>query len=57
MARKLRFFKEQMTKAGFLPSGRFDVNADVNLDVLEVQHFDCLIIASLYVFIVLVYKF
>ncbi|KAL1820792.1 hypothetical protein ACET3Z_015661 [Daucus carota] len=37
MARKLRFFKEQMTKAGFLPSGRFDVNADVNLDVLEVN--------------------
>ncbi|WOG97799.1 hypothetical protein DCAR_0417140 [Daucus carota subsp. sativus] len=37
MARKLRFFKEQMTKAGFLPSGRFDVNTDVNLDVLEVN--------------------
>lgn len=42
MARKLRFFREQMSKAGFLPSGRYDMSTDINLDVLEVLHCDCL---------------
>lgn len=37
MARKLRFFKEQMTKAGLSPSTRSVARADFNLDDLEVQ--------------------
>lgn len=36
MARKLRFFKEQMTKAGLSPSTRSARNDDVDLDNLEV---------------------
>ncbi|KAK6245495.1 hypothetical protein SCA6_008585 [Theobroma cacao] len=37
MARKLRFFKEQMTKAGLSPSTRSARNDDVDLDNLEVK--------------------
>lgn len=37
MARKIRFFKEQMEKAGLLPSSRFTTNDNVNLDELEVK--------------------
>ncbi|KAK1362334.1 V-type proton ATPase subunit a [Heracleum sosnowskyi] len=37
MARKLRFFREQMRRAGFLPSGRYDMSTDINLDALEVN--------------------
>lgn len=37
MARKIRFFKEQMTKAGLLPSTRILSRDDVHLDVLEVK--------------------
>ncbi|KAI3464891.1 hypothetical protein Pfo_021554 [Paulownia fortunei] len=37
MARKLRFFRDQMTKAGFLTSSRSSVGANVNLDELEVK--------------------
>lgn len=37
MARKLRFFREQMTRAGFLPSGRYGMSTDINLDALEVN--------------------
>lgn len=35
MARKLRFFKEQMLKAGLTPSGK-PTGADINIDDLEV---------------------
>ncbi|KAG9142507.1 hypothetical protein Leryth_017013 [Lithospermum erythrorhizon] len=35
MARKLRFFKEQMSKAGLLPASRPTTVADMNLDDLE----------------------
>ncbi|KAJ9674836.1 hypothetical protein PVL29_024018 [Vitis rotundifolia] len=37
MARKLRFFKEQMTEAGLSPSTRSMARADFNLDDLEVK--------------------
>ncbi|KAL2892792.1 V-type proton ATPase subunit a2 [Bienertia sinuspersici] len=37
MARKLRFFKEQMTKAGLLPSTNFLSRDNVHLDALEVK--------------------
>ncbi|KVH88978.1 ATPase, V0 complex, subunit 116kDa [Cynara cardunculus var. scolymus] len=37
MARKLRFFKDQMSKAGFTPSGKTDAQVDINLDDLEVN--------------------
>ncbi|OMO75275.1 Vacuolar proton ATPase [Corchorus olitorius] len=37
MARKLRFFKEQMTKAGLSPSTRSMMDDDVDLDNLEVK--------------------
>ncbi|XP_051139489.1 V-type proton ATPase subunit a2-like isoform X2 [Andrographis paniculata] len=37
MARKLRFFKDQMAKAGFLPSPRSSVGINTNLDDLEVK--------------------
>ncbi|XP_034676946.1 V-type proton ATPase subunit a2-like isoform X2 [Vitis riparia] len=37
MARKLCFFKEQMTKAGLSPSTRSMARADFNLDDLEVK--------------------
>lgn len=36
MARKLRFFKEQMTKAGVVPSTRPMSRADIVMDDLEV---------------------
>lgn len=36
MARKLRFFREQMTKAGLPPSTRFNRSNDTDLDNLEV---------------------
>lgn len=39
MARKLRFFKEQMTKSGVAPSPRPITRADIDLDDLEVQVF------------------
>ncbi|KNA09691.1 hypothetical protein SOVF_150640 [Spinacia oleracea] len=35
MARKIRFFKEHMTKAGLLPSTRFPCRDGVHLDALE----------------------
>nr|XP_016498908.1 PREDICTED: V-type proton ATPase subunit a2-like [Nicotiana tabacum] len=37
MARKLRFLKEQMTKAGFTPSTRTTMGSNINLDELEVK--------------------
>ncbi|XP_022769093.1 V-type proton ATPase subunit a3-like [Durio zibethinus] len=37
MARKLRFFKDQMTKAGLSPSVRSAMNDSVDLDNLEVK--------------------
>lgn len=37
MARKLRFFKEQMTKSGVAPSPRPITRADIDLDDLEVK--------------------
>ncbi|GAV70191.1 V_ATPase_I domain-containing protein [Cephalotus follicularis] len=37
MARKLRFFQEQMTKAGFSTSARSARSSDVDLDNLEVK--------------------
>ncbi|KAK3009734.1 hypothetical protein RJ639_013076 [Escallonia herrerae] len=37
MARKLRFFREQMIKAGFSPSTRSMIGTDINLDDLEVK--------------------
>ncbi|KAL4312531.1 hypothetical protein GQ457_01G009450 [Hibiscus cannabinus] len=37
MARKLRFFKEQMTKAGLSPYARSAISDDVYLDNLEVK--------------------
>lgn len=37
MARKLRFFKEQMVKAGLSPSTRSAISDDVDLDNLEVK--------------------
>lgn len=36
MARKLRFLKEQMTKAGITPSTRTTMCPNINLDELEV---------------------
>lgn len=36
MARKLRFFKEQMSKAGLSPSSRSAENVDIDFDNLEV---------------------
>lgn len=42
MARKLRFFREHITKAGFSPSMRFKTGADINLDYLEVLEFQLL---------------
>ncbi|OVA20380.1 ATPase [Macleaya cordata] len=37
MARKLRFFKEQMMKAGVLPSARPMSRADIDMDDLEIK--------------------
>ncbi|KAI8004338.1 V-type proton ATPase subunit a3 [Camellia lanceoleosa] len=37
MARKLRFFKEQMVKGGLLPSLRSTSGTDINLDDVEVK--------------------
>ncbi|PON52001.1 ATPase, V0 complex, subunit 116kDa [Parasponia andersonii] len=37
MARKLRFFREQMVKAGLLPSARSTINSNIDLDDLEVK--------------------
>ncbi|KAF2324641.1 hypothetical protein GH714_015866 [Hevea brasiliensis] len=37
MARKLRFFKEHMTKTGMLPSTRSAITNDIDLDNLEVK--------------------
>ncbi|KAE8057188.1 hypothetical protein FH972_013897 [Carpinus fangiana] len=37
MARKLRFFREQMKKAGLPPSTRFNRSNDIDLDNLEVK--------------------
>ncbi|XP_077220059.1 V-type proton ATPase subunit a2-like [Tasmannia lanceolata] len=37
MARKLRFFKEQMTKAGLSPSVRSMTQSDIHLDDLEIK--------------------
>ncbi|XVE48991.1 hypothetical protein DITRI_Ditri01bG0045800 [Diplodiscus trichospermus] len=37
MARKLRFFKEQMLKAGFTPSTKPVARADINVEDLEVK--------------------
>ncbi|KAK6938896.1 V-type ATPase, V0 complex, 116kDa subunit family [Dillenia turbinata] len=37
MARKLRFFKENMTKAGLAPSKKINSEADIDLDNLEVK--------------------
>lgn len=37
MARKLRFLKEQMTKAGFSPSSRSSFGTSITLDELEVK--------------------
>lgn len=37
MARKLRFLKDQMTKAGFSPSSRCSLDTGVTLDELEVK--------------------
>lgn len=38
MARKLRFFKEQMVKAGFSPSTKSEARGDIDVDDLEVHH-------------------
>ena len=54
MTRKLRFFKEQMTKAGLSPSVRSARSDDVDLDNLEVcwnfgfQSFGCYMEKQLY---------
>ncbi|XP_007042074.2 PREDICTED: V-type proton ATPase subunit a3 isoform X1 [Theobroma cacao] len=37
MARKLRFFKEQMVKAGFSPSTKSEARGDIDVDDLEVK--------------------
>lgn len=37
MARKLRFFREQMSKAGLLPSAKSLSRADIDMDDLEVK--------------------
>ncbi|XVE67023.1 hypothetical protein DITRI_Ditri08aG0127000 [Diplodiscus trichospermus] len=37
MARKLRFFKEQMLKAGFSPSMKSVARTDIDMDDLEVK--------------------
>ncbi|XP_057975826.1 V-type proton ATPase subunit a2-like [Malania oleifera] len=37
MARKLRFFKEQMIKAGLLPTAKSMTGADIGIDSLEVK--------------------
>ncbi|MFS7998565.1 putative V-type ATPase, V0 complex, 116kDa subunit family [Helianthus anomalus] len=37
MARKLRYFKEQMSKAGFTPMVKTDAKSDISLDDLEVK--------------------
>ncbi|CAH1444814.1 unnamed protein product [Lactuca virosa] len=37
LARKLRFFKDQMSKADIIPSGKLDTKAGLNLDDLEVN--------------------
>ncbi|KAK4771764.1 hypothetical protein SAY86_013539 [Trapa natans] len=37
MARKLRFFKDQMTKAGLTPSIKSISRADINVDDLEIK--------------------
>lgn len=38
MARKLRYFKDQMSKAGLTPAAITDAQTDTNLDDLEVSH-------------------
>lgn len=38
MARKLRFLKEQMSKAGISPSGKIMMRGDIDVDDLEVQN-------------------
>lgn len=40
MARKLRFFKEQMLKAGVVPKVS-TTQVDVNIDDLEVSEYHC----------------
>ncbi|KAI7730531.1 hypothetical protein M8C21_006244 [Ambrosia artemisiifolia] len=37
MARKLRYFKEQMSKAGFTPTVKIEAKTDISLDDLEVK--------------------
>ena len=37
LARKLRFFRDQMSKAGVKPSAKSDAKADFNLDDVEVH--------------------
>ncbi|KAK9758322.1 hypothetical protein RND81_01G223000 [Saponaria officinalis] len=37
MARKIRFFKDQMTKSGILPSARFPMRDTLNMDELEAK--------------------
>ncbi|RVW36610.1 V-type proton ATPase subunit a3 [Vitis vinifera] len=37
MARKLRFFKEQMSKAGLSPSAKIMMRGDIDMDDLEVK--------------------
>lgn len=38
MARMLRFFKEQMAKAGLLPSTKLTLESQINIDDLEVKY-------------------
>ena len=37
MARKLRFFRDQMLKAGLSPSAKYVSRADIDMDDLEVN--------------------
>ncbi|KAH9603744.1 hypothetical protein KSS87_021959 [Heliosperma pusillum] len=37
MARKIRFFKDQMAKAGIIPSARFPAGNNLNMDELEAK--------------------
>lgn len=47
MARKLRYFREQMTKAGFIPSTNLMAQVNIDFDDLEVHTF-FLIIRSIW---------
>ena len=48
MARKIRFFKDQMSKAGVSPRVILDKDIDIDLDDVEVNTLMCLAICFLF---------